>query len=49
MNVYVDIDDTICFYDDGLDKYSEGRDYKKAIPNLDNIKKFVYCMNKVTL
>jgi len=42
MNIYVDIDDTICFYDDGLDKYSEGRDYKKAIPNLDNIKKI--CM-----
>jgi hypothetical protein len=32
MNIYVDIDETICFYE--LD-----RDYKKAIPNFDNIKK----------
>jgi len=32
MNIYVDIDETICFY-----KYE--RDYTKASPNLDNIKK----------
>lgn len=32
MNIYVDIDETICFY--------EGeRDYRKALPNLENIKK----------
>jgi len=39
MKIYVDIDDTICFYDDGLDKYSGGRDYKKAVINLENVKK----------
>ena len=32
MNIYVDIDETICFY-------SGDRDYKKAEPNLENIKK----------
>ncbi len=32
MNIYVDIDETICFYDGE-------RDYTKAIPNLENIKK----------
>lgn len=32
LNIYVDIDETICFY--------EGeRDYRKAIPNLENIEK----------
>lgn len=32
MNIYVDIDETICYY--------EGeRDYNKAIPNLENVKK----------
>jgi len=32
MNIYVDIDETICFY--------EGtRDYNLAMPNLENIKK----------
>lgn len=32
MNIYVDIDETICFY--------EGeRSYEKAIPNLENIEK----------
>ena len=32
MKIYVDIDETICFY--------EGeRDYKKAIPSIKNIKK----------
>ena len=39
MNIYVDIDDTICFYNDGLDKFSSGRNYSKAKPNLANIKK----------
>jgi len=39
MKIYVDIDDTICFYDDGLDKFSRKRNYKKAVPNLDFIKK----------
>ena len=32
MNIYVDIDETICFYE------SE-RDYTKAVPNLENIEK----------
>ena len=32
MNIYVDIDETICFYDGE-------RNYENAIPNLDNIKK----------
>jgi len=32
MNIYVDIDETICFYEGD-------RDYNKAIPNLENIKK----------
>lgn len=32
MNVYVDIDETICFYDDD-------RDYNLAIPSFDNIAK----------
>ncbi|MFY0650407.1 MAG: hypothetical protein JXQ96_00170 [Cyclobacteriaceae bacterium] len=39
MKIYVDIDDTICFYEDGLDKFSRKRDYKKAIPSPTNIKK----------
>ncbi len=32
MNIYVDIDETICFYDDV-------REYPLAKPNLDNIEK----------
>jgi hypothetical protein len=32
MNIYVDIDETICFYDGE-------RNYENAIPNLENIKK----------
>jgi hypothetical protein len=32
MNIYVDIDETICFYEDK-------REYPLAKPNLDNIKK----------
>ena len=32
MNIFVDIDETICFY-------KEERDYNLAKPNLDNIKK----------
>ena len=39
MNIFVDIDDTICFYEDGLDKFSRKRNYKNAKPNLDNIEK----------
>jgi len=39
MDIFVDIDDTICFYNDGLSKFSLGRDYSKAQPNLDNIEK----------
>jgi len=46
MKIFVDIDDTICFYDDGLDKYSYGRDYKKAIKNLENIKKINILYNE---
>ena len=34
MIVYVDIDDTICYYDNKLDK-----DYNNAIPYLDRIDK----------
>ena len=34
MKIFVDIDETICFYD-GVDRLG----YKKAIPNLENIKK----------
>jgi hypothetical protein len=39
MKIFVDIDDTICFYKDGLDKYSTGRNYADAIPSSENIKK----------
>ena len=39
MKIFVDIDDTICFYEDGLDKFSSKRDYKNAKPNLANIEK----------
>tara|TARA_R110000744_G_scaffold93775_2_gene181130 strand:+ start:2654 stop:2968 length:315 start_codon:yes stop_codon:yes gene_type:complete len=39
MKIFVDIDDTICFYKDGLDKFSRKRNYINAIPNLANIKK----------
>ena len=39
MNIFVDIDDTICFYNDDLTKYSIGRDYSLAIPNYKNIAK----------
>jgi len=39
MNIYVDIDETICFY--------EGeRNYEKAIPNFDNIKKICILYDK---
>lgn len=34
MKIYVDIDDTICFYSD-----SNKTDYRKAIPNRSNIEK----------
>jgi len=39
VKIFVDIDDTICFYKDGLDQYFIGRNYEKAIKNLENIKK----------
>tara|TARA_B110000211_G_C13600643_1_gene344531 strand:- start:179 stop:493 length:315 start_codon:yes stop_codon:yes gene_type:complete len=39
MNIFVDIDDTICFYNDDLTKYSIGRDYSFAIPSYENINK----------
>ena len=39
MKIFVDIDDTICFYNDGLNKFSRKRNYKEAKPNLDYIKK----------
>ena len=39
MNIFVDIDDTICFYKDNLDKLTLKRNYKDAIPNFTNIKK----------
>ncbi len=39
MRVFVDIDDTICFYDDTLTKYCVGRDYSTAIPSYENIAK----------
>ena len=37
MIYYVDIDETICYYESG-NKYKE-RDYEKAIPIKENIKK----------
>ena len=37
--IFVDIDDTICFYKDGLNKFSKKRNYADAIPNFDNISK----------
>ena len=39
MKIFVDIDDTICFYKDGLDKYSTGRNYRNAVENVGNINK----------
>lgn len=39
MKVFVDIDDTICFYEDGLNKFSLKRDYSEAVPNLEYIAK----------
>tara|TARA_R110002020_G_scaffold11692_2_gene43716 strand:- start:961 stop:1275 length:315 start_codon:yes stop_codon:yes gene_type:complete len=46
MKIYVDIDDTICFYNDGLTKYQNGRDYRNAIKNVDNIHKINTLYNK---
>jgi hypothetical protein len=37
--IFVDIDDTICFYNDGLTKYQLGRNYRNAVANLENINK----------
>jgi len=39
MNVYVDIDETICFYE-------EEREYPKAKPNLANIEKINILYNR---
>tara|TARA_R110000824_G_scaffold10931_2_gene47816 strand:+ start:1546 stop:1839 length:294 start_codon:yes stop_codon:yes gene_type:complete len=39
MNIYVDIDETICFYE-------EEREYPKAKPNLANIEKINILYNK---
>ena len=39
MNIFVDIDNTICFYEDGLDKFSRKRNYENAKPSLANIEK----------
>jgi hypothetical protein len=36
--IYVDIDETICFYNQECDLNNK-RNYEKAIPNLENIKK----------
>ena len=39
MKIFVDIDDTICFYEDGLDKFSKKRNYTDANPNFEYIAK----------
>jgi CMP-N,N'-diacetyllegionaminic acid synthase len=39
MRIFVDIDDTICYYNDELTKFCLGRDYSTAIPNYENIAK----------
>ncbi len=39
LKIYVDIDDTICFYEDGLNKSTTKRNYSDAKPDLANIKK----------
>ena len=39
LKIYVDIDDTICFYKDGLEKSTVKRNYRDAIPNKENISK----------
>lgn len=36
--IYVDIDETICFYDEEISLDGK-KDYNKAIPNYDNIQK----------
>jgi len=50
MKIYVDIDDTICFYKDGLDKSSTKRNYSDAKPDLVNIEKIntLYNDNEIT-
>ena len=37
--IFVDIDDTICFYNDGLTKYQLGREYRNVVASLENINK----------
>ena len=39
MRIFVDIDDTICFYEDGLEKSTIKRNYRDAIPHKKNISK----------
>jgi hypothetical protein len=39
MKIYVDIDDTICFYEGDFDKYSDNIHYPSAIPSYENIAK----------
>ena len=39
MTIFVDIDDTICFYEDGLDKFSKKRNYADANPSFEYISK----------
>ena len=39
MVIYVDIDETICFYSGGRDYYSDSVDYADATPNFENIDK----------
>ena len=39
LKIYVDIDDTICFYEDGLEKSTIKRNYRDAIPHKKNISK----------
>ncbi len=46
MNIFVDIDDTICFYKDNLNKSTLKRNYKDAIPNFVNIEKLISYIKK---
>ena len=39
MNIYVDIDETICHYPKGRDYYKDTMDYSDAEPLLENIAK----------
>ena len=39
MKIYVDIDETICFYSEDRDHYKDYSDYSTAVPDCDNIAK----------